>query len=132
MYKYSPTFRMHLASVDCLRLNFSSCSCTGSVIKAWDLGVATMKKGELCVLTCKSEYAYGKSGSPPKIPPDATLVFEIELNSWKGEDLTKDKDGGIIRKMLQKGEGFSSPNDEASVEGLFHLMKFVSQCRSRC
>ena len=47
--------------------------------------MASMKKGELAVLTCKSEYAYGESGSPPKIPPGATLVFEVELFDWKGE-----------------------------------------------
>jgi len=57
----------------------------GSVIKAWDIGVASMKRGELAMLLCKSEYAYGKTGSPPKIPPDATLVFEVELFDWKGE-----------------------------------------------
>jgi FK506-binding protein 4/5 len=56
----------------------------GNVIKAWDIGVATMKRGELAVLLCKSEYAYGKKGSPPTIPPDATLVFEVELFDWKG------------------------------------------------
>jgi hypothetical protein len=56
----------------------------GNVIKAWDIGVATMKRGELAVLLCKSEYAYGKRGSPPNIPPDATLVFEVELFNWKG------------------------------------------------
>jgi len=44
-----------------------------------------MKRGELAVLLCKSEYAYGKSGSGSKIPPNATLVFEIELFDWKGE-----------------------------------------------
>lgn len=49
----------------------------GSVIKAWDIGVATMRKGEKSVLTCKAEYAYGAAGSPPKIPPNATLVFEV-------------------------------------------------------
>lgn len=38
-----------------------------------------MKKGEKAVLTCKSDYAYGKAGSPPNIPPDATLEFEVEL-----------------------------------------------------
>jgi len=57
----------------------------GNVIKAWDVGVASMKRGELAVLLCKSEYAYGKSGSGSKIPPNATLVFEIELFDWKGE-----------------------------------------------
>jgi FK506-binding protein 4/5 len=43
------------------------------VIKGWDKGVATMRKGELAVLTCKPEYAYGASGSPPKIPYALTL-----------------------------------------------------------
>lgn len=55
-------------------------SVPGEVIKAWDIGVATMKKGEVAMLTCKSEYAYGKSGSPPKIPPDSTLYFKVISN----------------------------------------------------
>lgn len=47
------------------------------VIKGWDLGVATMKKGEICDLTCRADYAYGEAGSPPKIPGGATLNFEV-------------------------------------------------------
>jgi len=54
------------------------------VIKAWDDGVASMKKGEVARLICRSDYGYGKTGSPPKIPADATLVFEVELFEWKG------------------------------------------------
>lgn len=50
---------------------------SGSVIKAWDIGVATMKKGERAILTCAPEYAYGSSGSPPAIPPDSTLKFDV-------------------------------------------------------
>ena len=50
-----------------------------AVIKGWDNGVITMKKGEKAVLTCKAPYAYGAQGSPPKIPPDATLNFEVCL-----------------------------------------------------
>lgn len=53
----------------------------GQVIKAWDIGVATMKKGEIAMLTCDSTYAYGKMGSPPKIPADATLKFEVKNTS---------------------------------------------------
>jgi len=82
----------------------------GQVIRAWDIGVASMKKGEKCILTCKSEYAYGKSGSGDKIPPDSTLFFEVELFSWQGEDLSSSKDGGIIRRTKIKGKG-SSPTD---------------------
>merc|ERR1719204_1097517 len=50
----------------------------GQVIKGWDQGVATMKKGELAKFTLAPEFAYGDAGSPPKIPPNATLVFEVE------------------------------------------------------
>lgn len=81
----------------------------GSVIKAWDLGVATMKKGEKARLTCKSQYAYGDSGSPPKIPGGATLIFDIELLSWQEEDLSKAKDGGILRSVVEDGRGVSTP-----------------------
>jgi FK506-binding protein 4/5 len=86
----------------------------GQVIKGWDKGVKTMKKGEIAKFTIKPEYAYGKAGSPPKIPPDATLVFEIELISWTIEkDVSKKKDGGIIKKILREGSGWQQPNFEA-------------------
>mmetsp|Transcript_3145 Transcript_3145/g.3298 ORF Transcript_3145/g.3298 Transcript_3145/m.3298 type:complete len:489 (-) Transcript_3145:398-1864(-) len=52
---------------------------TGQVIKAWDQGFAGMKVGEKAILRCRSDYAYGKSGSPPVIPADATLDFDVEL-----------------------------------------------------
>ena len=65
----------------------------GNVIKGWDVGVATMLKGEKAELYCRSDYAYGAEGSPPKIPGGATLKFEVELLSWAdGADAPDDDD----------------------------------------
>ena len=60
----------------------------GEVIKGWDLGVATMTKGEKSVFTIHSDLAYGKQGAG-KIPPNATLKFEVELLEFYDKPKTK-------------------------------------------
>ncbi|KAG7949091.1 hypothetical protein I3843_13G043200 [Carya illinoinensis] len=82
----------------------------GEVIKGWDQGIKTMKKGENAIFTIPPELAYGKDGSPPTIPPNATLQFDVELLSWTSvKDICKD--GGIFKKILKEGEKWENPKD---------------------
>ena len=85
------------------------------VIKGWDVGVATMRKGEKCILTCLPEFAYGEQGAE-NIPPNSTLQFEVELFRWRGEDVTGD--GGVIKNVINEGSGYQKPSEGSTVNGI--------------
>ena len=51
----------------------------GRVIKGWDEGIARMKVGEQAVLVIPPSIGYGARGAGGVIPPDATLIFIVEL-----------------------------------------------------
>ncbi|PKI31938.1 hypothetical protein CRG98_047656, partial [Punica granatum] len=80
------------------------------VIRGWDEGVAMMKKGERAIFTIPPNLAYGELGFPPLIPPDSTLVYDIEMISWSSiRDLTGD--GGVLKKIVKEGVGWATPRD---------------------
>jgi len=79
----------------------------GSVIKGWDVGIATMHIGERAILRCSSDFAYGEKGSPPNIPGGATLDFIVQLKEVQQYEFlwnTEDAKNSISKKNIKKTE----------------------------
>lgn len=70
---------------------------TGAVIKGWDEGIAQLGVGDRAVLVIPPELGYGPKGAGDVIPPNATLVFVVELVGVKGEALSQ-----VLSKTLNE------------------------------
>lgn len=95
----------------------------GSVIKGWDKGFASMKKGECAILRCRGDYAYGAQGHPPTIPADATLNFDVELIDF-GEKKKEKWQMSAEEKLTEAGK----LKDEGTQ--LFKEKRFAEACQS--
>lgn len=65
---------------------FAFCAGVGQVIKGWDEAVLKLRKGQKATITCPPEYGYGASGAGGVIPPNATLIFDIEVVDVHAEE----------------------------------------------
>jgi len=92
----------------------------GEDIKGWDLGVATMRKGEKAIFTIDPELAYGAGGSGT-IPPNATLQFEVELLGFYDQEKTK-WDFSVEERRAE-ANNFKAQGNQFFKEGKFQEAK---------
>ncbi|KAK2962776.1 putative FK506-binding protein 6 [Blattamonas nauphoetae] len=75
----------------------------GSVIKGWEIAVASMQVGEEAEVTIDPEFGYGETGSPPTIPASATLIFNIQLLSFRKEPETAEEKLAFAQTRKEEG-----------------------------
>ncbi len=66
----------------------------GQVISGWDRAVSSMVEGDMRQVVLPPDMAYGDRGSPPKIPPNATLIFDIHLIKVGDDTPLRPRGGG--------------------------------------
>jgi len=88
----------------------------GKVIKGWELGIKSMKVGEKAVLVCTGPYAYGAEGSPPEIPPNATLTFDVELVDFtlnNASSVARNADLERLKKIREERDSAAKVREDA-------------------
>jgi rhodanese-related sulfurtransferase len=108
---------------------------TGQVIRGWEEGVDGMQVGESRRLTIPPELGYGAEGAGDVIPPNATLVFEIELLSVSDPIVLGEVDSQGLQQALRDGAvlvDIRLPNEWADtgvIEGAHTITAFLPNGR---
>ncbi|KAK0576333.1 hypothetical protein LWI29_015602 [Acer saccharum] len=92
---------------------------SGEVVAGLNNGIATMRKGEGALFTFPSELGFGVEGGNG-VPPNSVVQFEVELVSWITV-VDVSRDGGIIKKILNKGLRDELPCDEDEVLVIYQV-----------
>lgn len=104
----------------------------GQVIKTWDMGFATMKKGEKALLVGQPEFCYGENGSPPAIPPNSVLEFKVELIDFRDKqkelwEMSKEEKLEQALKLKEEGtEFFKEQNYEEAFNSYKKSIDFIN------
>ncbi|KAK4352207.1 hypothetical protein RND71_027725 [Anisodus tanguticus] len=100
------------------------------VVAGLDCGIITMRKGETALFTLPSETGFGSTDSDA-VSSNTVVQFEVELVSWiRVVDVCKD--GGIIKKIMEKGELVGPPGDldEVLVQYVVRLLDGVTVAKT--
>lgn len=100
----------------------------GQVIKGWDCAVATMRVGERAIITCLPEAAYGKAGSPPTIPPNSTLDFDVELLSFELDPTEPAECWDYCIEQKEKGNALVKANPKQALKEYEKALKKIDLC----
>jgi hypothetical protein len=69
----------------------------GQVIAGWDQGILKLAKGDKATFTIPPELGYGNQQAGPMIPPNSTLVFEVELVDFKNQTALRKAMGNLTK-----------------------------------
>jgi hypothetical protein len=100
----------------------------GQVIRGWDCAVATMRIGERSIITCAPEAAYGKAGSPPTIPPNSTLDFDVELLDFELDPTEPTECWDYCVAQKEKGNSLVKEAPKLALEQYEKAMKKIDLC----
>lgn len=100
-------------------LHFCLGLASAQMIPAWELAVPTMCPGEIALITSNADHAFGGRGLGEHVGPGQPVVFELELLSWKTNDVHGGTAAGISRRWIDKlvelqDEGLSVPTATAN------------------
>ena len=108
---------------------------TTQILEAWNKTIITMSKGEKSLIVAHPDLCYGEKGSPPVIPENAYLSFEIELLNFedKSKEIYELSDEEKIDKMLEQiklaKEAFNDKRIDSSMQFYHKAVDYICDVR---